>query len=82
MARAQGARLWELRAATRLARLSRSRSSGATGAAGLFAPLLEAFAEGRDAADVPLSNGFGPHTLVGFKVWTDEIPETLPVSAA
>ena len=34
------------------------------------------------AADVPLSNGFGPHTLVGFKVWTDEIPETLPVSAA
>jgi transglutaminase-like putative cysteine protease len=36
---------------------------------------------GRDAADVPLSNSFGPNTLVGFKVWADEIPETLPVSA-
>jgi transglutaminase-like putative cysteine protease len=36
---------------------------------------------GRDAADVPLSNSFGPSTLVGFKVWSDEVPETLPVSA-
>ena len=36
---------------------------------------------GRDAADVPLSNGFGPHLLTGFKVWTDEIAEALPVSA-
>ncbi|MGH6947063.1 MAG: transglutaminase-like domain-containing protein [Kiloniellales bacterium] len=26
---------------------------------------------GRDAADVPLSNSFGPNTLVGFKVWSD-----------
>jgi len=30
-------------------------------------------ARGRDAADVPLSNTFGPNTLTGFKVWTDEI---------
>jgi transglutaminase-like putative cysteine protease len=28
---------------------------------------------GRDAVDVPLSNAFGQNTLVGFKVWTDEI---------
>lgn len=32
-------------------------------------------AQGRDAADVPLSNAFGVNTLVGFKVWTDEVPE-------
>jgi transglutaminase-like putative cysteine protease len=31
-------------------------------------------AQGRDAADVPLSNAFGPAILKGFKVWTDEIP--------
>jgi transglutaminase-like putative cysteine protease len=31
-------------------------------------------AQGRDAADVALSNAFGPATLNGFKVWTDEIP--------
>lgn len=31
-------------------------------------------AQGRDAADVALSNAFGPATLKGFKVWTDEIP--------
>ena len=30
-------------------------------------------ARGRDATDVPISNAFGPNTLVGFKVWTDEI---------
>jgi transglutaminase-like putative cysteine protease len=30
---------------------------------------------GRDAADVPLSNSFGPTNLVGFKVVTDEIAE-------
>jgi transglutaminase-like putative cysteine protease len=30
-------------------------------------------ARGRDAADVPISNAFGPNTLTGFKVWTDEI---------
>ena len=32
-------------------------------------------AQGRDAADVPLSNTFGPNTLTGFKVWTDEIAD-------
>jgi transglutaminase-like putative cysteine protease len=32
-------------------------------------------AQGRDAADVPLSNAFGPNTLKGFKVWTDEVSE-------
>jgi transglutaminase-like putative cysteine protease len=30
-------------------------------------------AQGRDAADVPLSNAFGPNTLKGFKVWTYEV---------
>jgi transglutaminase-like putative cysteine protease len=28
---------------------------------------------GRDATDVAISNAFGPNTLVGFTVWTDEI---------
>ena len=31
-------------------------------------------AQGRDAADVPLSNAFGPNELKSFKVWTDEVP--------
>jgi transglutaminase-like putative cysteine protease len=31
-------------------------------------------ARGRDAADVALSNSFGPATLTSFKVWTDEVP--------
>jgi transglutaminase-like putative cysteine protease len=31
-------------------------------------------ARGRDAADVPISNTFGPNTLTSFKVWTDELP--------
>ncbi len=31
---------------------------------------------GRDAVDVALSTTFGPATLTGFKVVTDEIPET------
>jgi transglutaminase-like putative cysteine protease len=31
-------------------------------------------ARGRDAADVPLVHTFGRHTLTGFKVWADEIP--------
>jgi len=31
-------------------------------------------AQGRDAADVPLTHTFGPNVLTGFKVWTDEIP--------
>ena len=30
-------------------------------------------ARGRDAADVAISNTFGPNTLVQFTVWTDEI---------
>ena len=30
--------------------------------------------QGRDAADVPLTHTFGPNTLVGFRVWTEEIP--------
>jgi hypothetical protein len=32
-------------------------------------------ARGRDAADVSISNTFGPSTLVSFKVFTDEITE-------
>lgn len=30
-------------------------------------------ARGRDASDVALSSTFGPNTLEGFKVWTDEV---------
>ena len=30
-------------------------------------------ARGRDAADIPLVNSFGPHELTSFRVWTDEI---------
>jgi transglutaminase-like putative cysteine protease len=30
-------------------------------------------ARGRDATDVAISNAFGPNTLTGFTVWTDEI---------
>ncbi len=30
-------------------------------------------AQGRDAADVPLSQTFGPAILKGFRVWTDEV---------
>jgi transglutaminase-like putative cysteine protease len=33
-------------------------------------------ARGRDAVDVAISTTFGPNTLTGFKVWTDEVPET------
>ncbi len=33
-------------------------------------------AYGRDAADVPLVHTFGPNTLVDFKVWADQVPET------
>jgi transglutaminase-like putative cysteine protease len=29
-------------------------------------------ARGRDAVDVAISNTFGPNTLAGFRVWTDE----------
>ena len=27
----------------------------------------------RYAADVPITHAFGPNTLLGFKVWTDEV---------
>ncbi len=30
-------------------------------------------ATGRDAADVAISSSFGPNTLTGFRVWTDEV---------
>ena len=30
-------------------------------------------ARGRDAADVPITTTFGPNTLAGFRVWTDEV---------
>ncbi|MET4183301.1 transglutaminase-like putative cysteine protease [Bradyrhizobium sp. JR7.2] len=30
-------------------------------------------AQGRDAADVPIVQTFGPNTLLNFKVWTDEV---------
>ena len=30
-------------------------------------------AQGRDAADVPITHTFGPNTLVSFEVWTDEV---------
>jgi transglutaminase-like putative cysteine protease len=33
-------------------------------------------ARGRDAADVAISMTFGPTTLTGFKVWTDEVKQT------
>lgn len=32
-------------------------------------------AQGRDAADVPLTHTFGPGALQGFKVWIDEAPD-------
>jgi transglutaminase-like putative cysteine protease len=32
-------------------------------------------ARGRDAADVAISNTFGPNTLLSFTVWTDEVSE-------
>ncbi len=35
-------------------------------------------ARGRDAADVPLTQTFGPATMTGFEVWTDEIPNADP----
>jgi transglutaminase-like putative cysteine protease len=34
-------------------------------------------ARGRDAADVALSTTFGANTLQSFKVWTDEVDESL-----
>lgn len=35
-------------------------------------------ARGRDAADVPLTQTFGPNILTEFRVWTDEITENNP----
>ncbi len=37
-------------------------------------------ARGRDAADVAIVTTFGPNTLESFKVWTDEIEESMTVS--
>ncbi len=34
-------------------------------------------ARGRDATDVPLVNSFGLHTLTSFRVWTDEMPDSI-----
>ncbi len=34
-------------------------------------------ARGRDAADVPLINSFGPHVLKSFRVWTYEVQSPL-----
>lgn len=39
-------------------------------------------ARGRDAADVAISNTFGPNTLKRFVVRTDEVPESVPPWAA
>ncbi len=39
-------------------------------------------ARGRDAADVPLINSFGPHKLENFRVWTYELPAMPPAAAA
>ena len=38
-------------------------------------------ARGRDAADIPLINSFGPHVLKSFRVWTYEVSE-LPATAS
>jgi len=34
-------------------------------------------ARGRDATDVPLVNSFGLHMLTSFRVWTDEMPDSI-----
>jgi transglutaminase-like putative cysteine protease len=36
---------------------------------------------GRDATDVPISNTFGPNTLLSFKVWADEAGPTFQPNA-
>jgi transglutaminase-like putative cysteine protease len=38
-------------------------------------------ARGRDAADIPLINSFGPHTLKSFRVWTYEVTD-LPATTS
>jgi transglutaminase-like putative cysteine protease len=35
-------------------------------------------ARGRDAADFPISNTFGPNTLRSFKVWAEEVSDGSP----
>ena len=35
-------------------------------------------ARGRDASDVAIATTFGPNVLESFRVWTDEIPESVP----
>jgi transglutaminase-like putative cysteine protease len=39
-------------------------------------------ARGRDASDVAISSTFGPNTLAGFTVWTDEVDSPQASSAA
>ena len=39
-------------------------------------------ARGRDATDVAISTSFGPCTLAGFKVTTDEVRAEMPATAA
>jgi len=39
-------------------------------------------AQGRDAADVPLTHSFGRHELKGFEVWIDRVEEEVDPSAA
>jgi transglutaminase-like putative cysteine protease len=38
-------------------------------------------AQGRDAADVPISNAFGPNLLKGFQVWTEEVKGSSDIDA-
>lgn len=38
-------------------------------------------ARGRDAADIPLMNSFGPHVLKGFNVWTYDLADAPPSAA-
>ncbi len=39
-------------------------------------------ARGRDAADIPLINSFGPHVLKSFRVWTYEVDSVEPTQDA
>ncbi len=39
-------------------------------------------ARGRDAADIPLVNSFGPHVLKAFNVWTYDLAEPPPSAAS
>ncbi len=46
---------------------------GPAAEAALRENLAASFAQGRDAADVPIVHIFGPGELVSFRVWTDEL---------